>query len=125
MPDLLERLTAALGDRYAGLMGSDEGLVGRLKEAGQASGDRLWPLPLDDGYARKMDSPYADISNLGPRGAGAITAGAFLQRFTEGRKWAHLDIAGVAWTEQDAGILTKGATGFGVRALCRLLQDWR
>jgi leucyl aminopeptidase len=71
-----------------------------------------------------MDSTYADLSNLGGSGAGALTAAAFLERFTGDVPWAHLDIAGTAWTEREDGYRKVGATGFGVRAMARLLMRW-
>jgi leucyl aminopeptidase len=115
----------ALGDQCAGLVSSDDALAAKVAAAGDRSGDLAWRLPLKPGYRKQLESPYADISNLGvTAGAGALTAAAFLERFTGGLPWAHLDIAGVAWTEKQNGILRKGATGFGVRLLARLLRDW-
>jgi leucyl aminopeptidase len=116
----------ALGDQRGGLLGNNEGLVDKLLDAGETSGDRLWRLPLDEGYKKQLESTYADISNLGSGpGAGTITAAAFLEKFVGKTAWAHLDIAGTAWTEKTGGYLTKGATGFGVRVLCQLLGSWR
>ncbi len=108
-----------------GLLGNDHALIDRVFDAGEASGDALWRLPLEDGYRKQLDSVYADVANLGAHGAGAITAGAFLEKFVGKMSWAHLDIAGMAWTEKTAGYLSKGATGFGVRVLCQMLRSWR
>jgi leucyl aminopeptidase len=112
----------ALGDQYAAVLGNDDGLVDRLLEAGRESGDRLWRLPLDDGYRKQLDSTVADVANLGTPGAGVQTGAAFLERFVGDVRWAHLDIASVAWTERDGGTVSKGATGFGVRLLVAALR---
>ncbi len=114
----------ALGEHHAGMVSNDDALAARLERASRRAADPLWRLPLVEGHRKQMESPYADLSNLGTPGAGALTAAAFLERFTGGLPWAHLDIAGVAWTEKNAGHLTKGATGYGVRVLARLLEDW-
>lgn len=116
----------SLGDQHCGLISNDDALATKMLAAGERSGDRAWRLPLTDGYRKQIDSPYADIQNLGTGpGAGTITAGAFLERFIGKSRWAHLDIAGTAWTDKQAGLLTKGATGFGVRLLADLLSGWR
>ncbi len=114
----------ALGDHHAALVSNNERLAERLLDASAASSDSLWRMPLVEGHRKQLESPYADLSNLGTSGAGTLTAAAFLERFTGGIPWAHLDIAGMAWTEKNNGHLTKGATGFGVRALARALEDW-
>ncbi len=113
----------ALGDQFAAVLGHDD-VCARLLEASKASGDALWRLPLSDGFRRQLDSVYADVSNLGSPGGGVQTGAAFLERFTDGLPWAHLDIAGMAWTERDAGLLRKGATGYGVRLLVEALRAW-
>jgi leucyl aminopeptidase len=116
----------ALGDQYAGLVSNDDALAARVAEAGEAAGDLAWRLPINEGYRKQLKSAYADIANLGtPPGAGTITAAAFLEKFVGTVPWAHLDIAGVAWTERADGYLTKGGTGAGVRLLCRLLAGWK
>ncbi len=97
----------ALGKFHAGLMANDDALAGDLLSAGQRAGDRAWRLPLGEDYAALLKSNFADLANIGGRDAGTITAGCFLGRFTEGMKWAHLDIAGVAWHTGNK----KGATG--------------
>ena len=108
----------ALGSHASGLLGKDEALVRRLQEAGERSGDRAWPLPLWDDYQRQLRSNFADMANVGGREAGTITAACFLSRFTDGMSWAHLDIAGVAWT----GGRRKGATGRPVPLLLEYLR---
>ena len=80
-------------------------------------------MPLGDAYNRQMDSDIADMKNAGPRWGGAITAACFLERFVNKVPWIHMDIAGVTWSRKDKPITPKGATGFGVRALDRLVRD--
>lgn len=110
----------ALGHHAAAVMGNDEGLVSELRDAGDASGERCWPLPLWDEYRKQLDSNYADLQNIGGRPAGCITAGAFLKEFVEGVPWAHLDIAGTAWGDGKLSYQRKGGTGFPTR----LLVEW-
>ncbi|MEV4102927.1 leucyl aminopeptidase [Nonomuraea sp. NPDC049649] len=117
-------MTVALGRHVGGLYASDDELAKRLLAAGEASGDRLWRMPLLDEYADALKSPVADLANveIGSRfGAGSITAALFLREFAGDRPWAHLDIAGVGRSTVDEGLLTKGATGFGVRVLLEWL----
>ena len=115
----------SLGHDYAGLFCNDDALAGRLTAAGTASGDALWRLPLADSYAKLLDSPIADMKNIGGRPGGAITAALFLRKFVRGDlPWAHLDIAGTAWRRSaGAADQPEGATGFGVRLLDRLVAD--
>ena len=114
----------ALGDQHGALISNDEKLAKRLLQASDASGDALWRMPINDGYRKQLDSPYADVSNLGTPGAGTLTAAAFLEKFTGDVPWAHLDIAGMAWTDKNAGYHSRGATGFGVRVIAKALQAW-
>ena len=114
----------ALGSEHAGLFSNNDELAGRLAEAGMAVGEKVWRLPLADGYDRMMDSDAADIKNIsGGRDAGSITAAQFLQRFVNGVPWAHLDIAGTAWSKKDAPTVPKGATAFGLRLLDRFVAE--
>ena len=110
----------ALGKQAAGLMSNNDALAQQLLEASDRTGERTWRLPLWKEYRSQLDSDIADIKNSGGRDASPITAGKFLEEFVEGTPWAHLDIAGTAWVEKEAGYQPKGATGFGVR----LLVDW-
>ncbi len=115
----------ALGNHHAAVISNHENVVSALQGAAESSGDALWRMPLGEGHRRQLDSPYADVSNLGSPGAGTLTAAAFLEKFTNKLPWAHLDIAGMAWTDRNEGRFTKGATGFGVRVMARFLQSWK
>ncbi len=115
----------ALGEQAAGLMGNDERLQDKIRAAGETTGERVWPLPLWDGHRDQIKSHVADHRNIGGREGGALTAAAFLSRYVGSVPWAHLDIAGTAWTTKDRDYLEKGATGFGVRLLTELLSRWR
>jgi leucyl aminopeptidase len=112
----------ALGSLFAAVMGNDQRLVDTLLAAGRAAGEPLWQLPLVPEYREDLKSPIADLKNVGGDSAGAITAGLFLEEFVGGTRWAHLDIAGPAFTEKDLPHAPRGATGFGVRLLVRCLQ---
>ncbi len=109
----------ALGKHASGLMTQDDALAGELLAAGEATLDRAWRLPLWDDYQSQLDTGYADVANIGGKYGGAITAGCFLSRFTEGFRWAHLDIAGSAWDEGRKG----SATGRPVPLLAQWLLD--
>ena len=114
----------ALGHDMAGLFANDDALAERLVAAGNAVGEKLWRLPLAEGYDRAIDSDAADVKNIaGDRAAGSIIGAQFVQRFVNKVPWAHLDIAGVAWSKKDAPTVPKGATGFGVRLLDRFVSD--
>jgi leucyl aminopeptidase len=114
----------SLGHEYGGLFTNDDGLAEKLTSAGKAAGDPLWRFPLSAAYDKLIDSPIADIKNVGPREGGSITAAQFLQRFVnDGVKWAHLDIAGMVWASKPGAVWDKGATGFGVRLLDRFVAD--
>jgi leucyl aminopeptidase len=114
----------ALGHENAGLFTNNDELAERLVAAGKQVGEQVWRLPLGDAYDKLMDSDAADIKNIsGGRDAGSITAAQFLQRFVNGVPWAHLDIAGTAWSKKDAATVPKGATAFGVRLLERLVAE--
>nr|WP_320049705.1 leucyl aminopeptidase [uncultured Desulfuromonas sp.] len=112
----------ALGHHSSAVVGNDEPLIAALREAGDAVGQPIWPLPLLDGYREQIKSQVADVKNIGGRPAGTITAAAFLNTFTEEQRWAHLDIAGTAWEEKGKPGQPVGGTGVGVRALVEFLQ---
>jgi len=114
----------ALGSFAAGLLGNNEELQEKVRASADRTGDRVWPLPLWQEYKDKIKSDVADIKNTGGRYGGAITAAAFLAKYVGDTPWAHLDIAGTAWTTEELPYLTKGATGFGVRLTVDLLSRW-
>jgi leucyl aminopeptidase len=117
-------MVISLGHEYAGMFANDETLAANLLEAGEASGNKLWRFPLSPAYDKLIDSPIADMKNIGPREGGSITAAQFLKRYVnEGVAWAHLDIAGMAWADKDGPVYGKGATGYGVRLLDRFIAD--
>jgi leucyl aminopeptidase len=117
-------VVVALGHENAGLFSNSEELADRLIAAGKAVGEPLWRLPLSESYDRAIDSDAADVKNIaGDRGAGSIIGAQFVQRFVNNVPWAHLDIAGVAWSKKDAPTVPKGATAFGVRLLDRFVAD--
>jgi len=117
-------MVISLGHEYAGMFANDEGLATKLLAAGEASNNKLWRFPLSPAYDKLIDSPIADMKNIGPREGGSITAAQFLKRYVgEGVAWAHLDIAGMAWGDKDGPVYAKGATGYGVRLLDRFIAD--
>ncbi len=111
----------ALGSKIAGLMSNDDRLVSAVKAASVRAGEPTWQLPLPAAYRADIDSEVADMKNMSKRGAGALAAGLLLQEFVADRPWAHLDIAGPSRSEEDAGEVRKGSTGFGVRTLLEFL----
>lgn len=114
-------IVIALGHTAIGVMGTDDKLVSDVVAAGDRAGERAWPLPLWDEYRDLIKSDIADVKNSGGRPAGSISAGWFLREFVEGFPWAHLDIAGTAYTEREAPDMAKGATGAGVRLFSEFL----
>jgi leucyl aminopeptidase len=118
-------VVVALGHYHAGFFANDDALAERLIAAGKAVAEPVWRLPLADSYDRDIDSDAADVKNIGSgRAAGSIIGAQFLQRFVNSVPWAHLDIAGVAWSKKDAATVPKGATAFGVRLLDRLVAQY-
>jgi leucyl aminopeptidase len=117
-------IIVALGHDHAGLFANDDALAERLTAAGKAVGEKLWRLPLSETYNKAIDSDAADVKNIaGDRAAGSIIGAQFIERFVNKVPWAHLDIAGVAWSKKDAPTVPKGATAFGVRLLDRFVSD--
>jgi leucyl aminopeptidase len=117
----------ALGRKTAGMFCNDDELAGQLLAAAEASGERAWRMPLVEDYRAALDSPTADLRNIGQPnlklGGGSITAALFLREFAGGRPWAHFDIAGSGRTDADDDELAKGGTGYGVRLLSRWLEQ--
>jgi leucyl aminopeptidase len=116
-------IVISLGHENAGLFANDDDLAQRLIAAGQATGEHVWRMPLGEAYDKMLKSDIADMKNIGGRPGGAVTAAQFLQRFVNGKPWAHLDIAGTAWSSKDKPCVPKGATAFGVRLLDRLVAE--
>ena len=129
-------IIVALGHEHAGLFSNDDELAARVMAAGKNTGEACWRMPLGDAYDKQIKSDIADMKNVGGRPGGSVTAAQFLQRFVGGGgkdkngaggngghhlPWAHLDIAGTAWTTKDLPSVPKGATGFGVRLLDRMV----
>ncbi|MDO8721211.1 MAG: leucyl aminopeptidase [Syntrophales bacterium] len=114
----------ALGDHVIGMMGTDDLLKGKIRAAADATGERVWEMPLWDDYHETIKSDVADYKNSGGRAGGAITAAAFLSKFVGEYPWVHLDIAGPGWLGKDRPYIPKGASGVGVRLFVRFLRDW-
>jgi leucyl aminopeptidase len=114
----------ALGHHATAILGNDQALVDALLQAGEECGERLWQLPLWEDYDQQIKSHVADVKNTGGRPAGTITAAAFLKKFAGDFRWAHLDIAGTAWSDSDQPYTPKGGTGVGVRLLVSFLQNF-
>jgi leucyl aminopeptidase len=114
----------SLGHEYGGVFANDDVLAAQLMGAGESCGEKLWRMPIGDAYDKLIDSPIADIKNVGPREGGSITAAQFIKRFIKpGVKWAHLDIAGMVWASKAGVLHDKGATGYGVRLLDRFIAQ--
>ena len=117
-------MVVALAHEFGGMFANDERLAAELAAAGRTSGDQLWRMPMTEAFDRMIDSPIADMKNVGPREGGSITAAMFLARYIDdGVKWAHLDIAGMAWSDKASDTWDKGATGYGVRLLDQYVAD--
>jgi leucyl aminopeptidase len=113
----------ALGKYMAGLMSNDEKLTKQLQKAADESGEKVWPMPSGDEYAREMKSKIADLKNIGSNWGGACTAAAFLRQFVGDKKWAHVDMASVELLEKATEFSAEGASGFGVRLLTTYLMN--
>jgi leucyl aminopeptidase len=119
-------IVIALGTYQGGLFSNHDELANRLMQAGNAVDEKLWRLPLGEKYDKDINSDIADMKNVGKgREAGSVTAAQFLQRFVGDTPWAHLDIAGMAWMKNgDSPTVPKGASGYGIRLLNRLVMDY-
>jgi leucyl aminopeptidase len=111
----------ALGEKIAGLFGTGEA-PDRVREAAEAAGERVWPMPMPEDYRKLIDSDVADMKNSGPRYGGAINAALLLKEFVGDVPWAHLDIAGPARSTEAEHYVQKGGTGFGVRTVVELAE---
>ncbi|HCP00314.1 MAG: leucyl aminopeptidase [Alphaproteobacteria bacterium] len=116
-------IMVALGREYAGLYANDERLAKNFVASSEEAGEKVWRMPLDGAYDRQINSPRADMKNVGPRWGGSITAAQFLQRYTNDIPWAHVDIAGVAWSDKEQPLMASGATGFAVRTLDQFVRN--
>ena len=119
-------IVVSLGSEYAGLFSNNDKLSEKLIKAGEIENEKLWRFPLHKNYDKLMDSKVADMQNINySGGAGSITAAQFLQRFLKnGTPWAHLDIAGMAWTKKDLETIPTGATGYGVKLLNKFVEKY-
>lgn len=117
-------MVVALGYEYAGLFSNDDELAGKLSTTGHDSGEKLWRMPMGDAYDRAINSDFADMKNIGGRDGGSITAAQFLKRFVNDTPWAHLDIAGTAYTAKSNYCGPKGATAFGVNLLNHFVETY-
>jgi leucyl aminopeptidase len=116
----------ALGNRIAAVLGNNDALMQKVKDAAAAAGELVWELPLPDMYRKHIDSEVADIKNIGAAGqAGTIAGAMFLKEFVDGQPWVHIDIAGPARASEQEGEIVKGATGFSVRTLIELAASYR
>jgi len=122
MATLTGAVSIALGDVHAAILGTDQKLIDEVIESGREVGEKFWQLPLDKEYTKQIKSDIADIKNVGGRKAGTITAAAFLKEFADGVAWAHLDIAGTAWSDDAKPYRAKGPTGIAVRTLLKIVE---
>jgi len=113
-----------LGTEIAAVIGNDAALVDRVKASAERTDEPVWELPLARRYRRELDSPIADLRNMGGANAGSITAALFLEEFVDGRPWAHIDIAGTAQSWNASGWRNHGTTGFGARLLIDLALNF-
>ena len=116
-------IIVSLGHEHAGMFSNDDELAGRLYQAGIGSGEKLWRMPMGEAYDRQLKSEIADMKHVTGRPGSSITAAQFLLRFANAKPWAHLDIAGMAWSTKDAACVPKGATAYGVRLLDRMVAE--
>ena len=122
MATLTGAVSIALGDVNVAILGTDQELINEVIESGREVGEKFWQLPLDSEYTKQIKSDIADIKNIGGRKAGTITAAAFLKEFADGVAWAHLDIAGTAWSDDAKPYRAKGPTGIAFRTLLNLVD---
>ena len=117
-------IMVALGTLYAGMFSNNDALAKKIEKAAHTTGERLWRMPLDEDFAKELKSPIADVKNIGKRWGGSITAAQFLEHFVNETPWAHLDIAGVVWNNEGHKVTGKGATGYGVMLLNKLVESY-
>ena len=117
-------VVTALGHFAAGLLGTDDNLIEKIKLAADKTHERVWQLPMWEDYDEGIKSHVADVQNIGDGTAGTIAGAVFLKKFAEGYPWAHLDIAGTAWGVEGSSYIPKGASGYGARLLVQFARDW-
>ncbi len=122
MATLTGAVSIALGDVNTAILGTDQALIDEVIESGREVGEKFWQLPLDKEYTKQIKSDIADIKNVGGKKGGTITAAAFLKEFAEETPWAHLDIAGTAWSDEAKPYRSKGPTGIAVRTLINFVD---
>jgi leucyl aminopeptidase len=118
-------IIVSLGKEFGGMFTNSSGLAKQLRAAGDNTDEPVWHMPMGPAYHKMLKSHIADMKNIGGPFGGAITAACFLANFVNATPWAHLDIAGKAWADKGAATVPKGATGYGVRLLNRLVDDWQ
>ena len=118
-------MIVALGKEYAGMFTNSDGLAEQLSAAGATTLEPVWRMPLGKAYHQQLKSHIADMKNIGGPAGGSITAACFLERFIEATPWAHLDIAGKAWADKSTTTVPKGGSGYGVRLLSQMVDDWQ
>jgi leucyl aminopeptidase len=118
-------IIVSLGKEYAGLFANNDDLAEQIEQAGRSTGEKNWRMPLGKAYDNQLKSHIADMKNIGGPWGGSITAACFLQRFVKKTPWAHLDIAGKVWADKAGPLYPAGGTGYGVRLLNRLADDWQ
>ena len=116
-------MIVALGNIRAGLFSNNKDVSKAIFDAGEITGEKVWEMPMDDDYDQLIKTEIADMKNIGGPGAGSITAACFLKRHVEKTPWAHLDIAGMAFSKYGGALNSGGATGYGVRLLNKLIED--
>jgi len=122
MATLTGAVSIALGDVNTAILGTDQTLIDQVIAAGKKVGEKFWQLPLDNEYTDQIKSDIADLKNVGGKKAGTITAAAFLKEFADDTSWAHLDIAGTAWSDTAKPFRSKGPTGIAVRTLIEFIE---
>jgi leucyl aminopeptidase len=113
-----------LGAVHGGIFANDDEIYSRFEQARKNAGEKFWRLPLDDEYRDMIKSNIADIVNSGGRWGGAVTAAKFLQEFVDDKPWIHLDIAGIAWMEENKPWIAKGPSGIAVRSVIEFVRSF-
>ena len=118
-------IIVSLGKEFGGMFTNSSGLARQLRAAGDHTAELVWHMPMGAAYHKMLKSHIADVKNIGGPYGGAITAACFLAEFVNDTPWAHLDIAGKAWSDKATATVPKGGTGYGVRLLNQLIDNWQ